>query len=178
MQLLLREQSTTGSGCNAASPFPDRGECDSIGVSPRMTAYMIYVGSTLEAWVHGIRRNGSISRCRIPSYPSICCLYQKSPFVFSHKRIELNIYPTKAAETPYMYQTTPTTNSLWEVKNTDGRSCWCYLYSMINRWATNINVCLTCSSQNKCWFNFNADLCNLLLQSPQCMHMQECLDEQ
>ena len=53
MQLFLRqllEQSTTGSGCNAASPFPDRGECDSIGVSPRMTAYMIYVGSTQCDW--------------------------------------------------------------------------------------------------------------------------------
>ena len=145
MQFLLRqllEQSTTGSGCNAAFPFFVRGEFDSMRVSPRMTAYMIYVGSTLEAWVHGIWRNGSISRYWIPSYPSICCLYQKSPFVFSHKRIELNIYPTKAAETPYMYQATPTINSLWEAKNTDGRSGWCYLYSMINRWATNINLLL------------------------------------
>jgi len=55
MQLLLHqllEQSTTGSGCNAASPFPDKGEYDigSIGVSPRMTAYMIYVGSTQCDW--------------------------------------------------------------------------------------------------------------------------------
>ena len=44
--------------CNAASPFPERRECDSIGVCPRMTIptcrfYLMW----MEAWVHGIRRN-------------------------------------------------------------------------------------------------------------------------
>jgi len=57
-----------------------------------------------------------------PTQVSVVFQYQKRPFVFSHKRIELNIYPTKAAKTPYMYQTTTTINSLWEAKNTDGRS--------------------------------------------------------
>jgi len=70
-----------------------------------------------EARVRGIQRNRSYSWRQIPSYPSICCLNQKSPFIFSHERIELKIYP---AETPYIYQTTLTINSLWEVKNTDG----------------------------------------------------------
>jgi len=38
----------------------------------------------------------------------------------------LNIYLAKAAKTPYIYQTTPTINSLWEAKKIDGKSGQCY----------------------------------------------------
>ena len=62
-----------------------------------------------------------------PSYPSTCCLITKKR---AHSclavKIELELLSYKAAETPHIYQTTTTINSLWEVKNAwDGDSSHC-----------------------------------------------------